>query len=58
MTNADGGQTHYLLEVIEKDPQRPLSSNMRYDLLKQTFEAWLQEQWDQATIERFVDTGA
>ncbi|MEZ4642356.1 MAG: SurA N-terminal domain-containing protein [Chloroflexota bacterium] len=55
VTNADGSQTFYLVQVIEKEAQRPLTANMRYDLLKQTFEAWLTTQWEQASITRFVE---
>lgn len=45
---------YYIVLVIEKDPQRELSATMRYHLLQADFEAWLQEQWNQATIERLV----
>jgi parvulin-like peptidyl-prolyl isomerase len=56
-TNEDGGQaTYYLVQVIERDPQRPLTADLRYALLQQTFESWLDAQWQQATVIRLVDT--
>lgn len=58
VTGADGSQTYYLIQVLERDPQRPLSANMRYNLLTQTFETWLENQRRQATIMRFVNTDA
>ncbi len=58
VSGADGGQTYYLIQVLERDPQRPLSANMRYNLLTQTFETWLENQRDQANITRFVNTDA
>jgi peptidyl-prolyl cis-trans isomerase C len=47
---------YYLVQTIERDPQRPLTDNMRYNLLQQRFETWLGQLWSQATIERFIDT--
>ncbi len=58
VAGADGSQTYYLIQVLERDPQRPLSANMRYNLLTQTFETWLENQRSQANITRFVDTDA
>ncbi len=57
-TNEDNGQiTYYLVELIERDPQRPLTAELRYALLQQSFESWLTTLWERATIVRFVDTG-
>lgn len=58
VAGATGGQTFYLIQVLERDPQRPLSANMRYTLLTQTFETWLENQRSQANITRFVNTDA
>jgi parvulin-like peptidyl-prolyl isomerase len=58
VTGLDGQATYYLVQVIEKDPQRPLTADERSILLQAAFEAWLAEQWSQATIVRYVDTGA
>jgi len=58
-TSGDDNQTtYYLVQLIERDPQRPLSAALRYTLLQQAFETWLQSQWDQATIVRLVNTDA
>lgn len=59
VTSADGGQTvYYLLQVVDVDPERPLGPDQRAALLQERFEAWLGEQWSQADIERYIDTGA
>jgi len=47
---------YYLLQLLERDPDRPLSSEMRQSLKAQTFARWLEEQRASATIERFVET--
>lgn len=58
-TNADGSETvYYLLQVIETDDARPLGPDQRATLLQERFESWLAEQWSQATIERFINTGS
>jgi peptidyl-prolyl cis-trans isomerase C len=56
-TNNGGETVYYIVQVIERDPQRPLTANMRYSLLQQRFEQWLAQLWSEATIERFVNTG-
>ncbi len=56
VTGADGSQIFYLIQVIERDPQRPLSASMRYTLLTQAFTTWLQQQRSQANVQRFVNT--
>lgn len=59
VTAADGTRTtYYLVQLVERDPQRPLSSELRYSLLQAKFEEWLAALAAQATIERFVDTGS
>jgi parvulin-like peptidyl-prolyl isomerase len=56
VTNETSGQTTYfLVQLIERDPQRPLSSEMRHTLLTQTFLDWLEEQRTNADIVLFVD---
>ncbi|MFW5941926.1 MAG: peptidylprolyl isomerase [Chloroflexota bacterium] len=58
-SSTDGGQTvYYLLQVVDVDPERPLGPDQRAALLQERFEAWLGEQWSQADIERYIDTGA
>lgn len=59
VTNSETGQTtYYLVQLIERDMERPLTAERRYGLLQQTFEAWLNNLWDQAAIELLIDTGA
>jgi foldase protein PrsA len=47
---------YYILQTLEKDPNRPLSPEMQQSLKEQTFARWLEEQRASATIERFVET--
>jgi len=47
---------YYILQLLERDPDRPLSSEMRQILREQTFARWLEEQRAATTIERFVET--
>ena len=55
--NQNGGATFYIIQVTDIDPQRALLPQQRAELLRETFEAWLEEFRSQATIEIFVDTG-
>ncbi len=54
--NGDGVPTYYLVQVIDRDLERPLSADMRYTMLQQTFESWLDGLWQNADITRFIDT--
>jgi parvulin-like peptidyl-prolyl isomerase len=57
--SVDGSQTmYYIVQVIERDPQRPLPADLRYELLQQTFQTWLDSLWQQAEIERLIDIDA
>jgi parvulin-like peptidyl-prolyl isomerase len=52
---ADGsGTAYYLVQLIERDPERQITANLRSTLLQVKFEAWLADQWNQAEVERFV----
>jgi len=54
-SRSDGtGTAYYLVQLIERDPQREISANFRSQLLQQSFEKWLAEQWTQAEVIRFV----
>lgn len=53
-TDASGLPTYYIVQVTERDPNRAVTADMRYAMLQQTFEAWLDQLWSQATIERYV----
>lgn len=58
-TSANGGQTvYYLVQAVDVDTERPLGPDQRAALLQERFEAWLVEQWSQAEIVRYIDTGA
>lgn len=46
---------YHIVQVLEKAPDRPLPPELLNALREQTFARWMQEQWDSATIERFID---
>ncbi len=47
---------YYILQLLERDPDRPLSPEMQQSLKERSFARWLEEQRASATIERFVET--
>jgi parvulin-like peptidyl-prolyl isomerase len=51
---ATGETAYYIVQLIERDPQRPLTADMRYNLLQQAFQAWLTDLKSQASIELFI----
>lgn len=52
----DGSRTvYYILQVIERDAQRPLPPDLRFEMLQQTFQTWLDTLWQQAEIERYIE---
>ncbi len=48
---------YHIIQVLEREADRPLSAEMLHSLKAQIFRRWLQEQREAATIERFVETG-
>ncbi|MGB3716822.1 MAG: SurA N-terminal domain-containing protein [Candidatus Promineifilaceae bacterium] len=48
------GTVYYLVQLVERDPQREITANLRSLLLQAKFETWLAEQWNLAEVERFV----
>jgi len=48
---------YYIIQVIEQDPARPLSVEMKQSLRQQRFLEWLDHQRQGGQIERFVDAG-
>lgn len=56
--NREGNPVYYLVQLIERDAERPLDAQARSVLLQQDFEAWLDELWQTATIERLVESGS
>lgn len=58
-SRADGsGTTYYLVQVLERDPQRTLTADLLFVRLQERFEQWLAEQRAQAEIIQFVEAGA
>ena len=55
-TGTDGVPTYYLVQTLERDGERPLSTNMRYTMLQQAFEMWLDELWQAAEITRLIES--
>jgi parvulin-like peptidyl-prolyl isomerase len=53
--NSNGQMTYFLIQMIERDPQRPLTSEMRHTLLTETFLDWLEQQRANADIVLLVD---
>lgn len=54
---SDGSETYYIIQVLEKDPQRALTPQQRAVMLQETFEQWLDGLWADADITRYVDAG-
>ena len=46
---------YHIVQVLEKVPERPLPPELLNSLKEQAFAGWMQERWDGATIERFID---
>ncbi len=55
-TGPDGIPTYYLVQTLERDPERPLKANMRYTMLQQAFETWLDGLWQSADITRLIES--
>ncbi|MCB9421499.1 MAG: SurA N-terminal domain-containing protein [Ardenticatenaceae bacterium] len=55
-TGADGVPTYYLVQTLERDGERPLTANMRYTMLQQAFEMWLNDLWQSANITRLIES--
>jgi parvulin-like peptidyl-prolyl isomerase len=45
-----GKVTYYIIKVTDRDPERPLNTDLRQQLLQEHFNSWLKEQKDNATI--------
>lgn len=58
ITGSDGVTTYYILQLVERDAARPLTTDMRAQLLQAALAEWLAGLWENATIERLVDTGS
>lgn len=58
VTGADGGLDYYLMQLIERDSARPLTADMYAQQLDAAWNAWLADLWQNATVERLVETGS
>ena len=54
VANADGTTTYYIIQVTEREAERPLSVDAYQAALEATFDAWLAGLRAAATIERFI----
>jgi parvulin-like peptidyl-prolyl isomerase len=46
---------YHVVQTLERAADVPLPSELRNSLREQAFAAWMQEQWEGATVERFID---
>ncbi len=46
----------HIVQVLEKEDDRPLSAEMLHGLKEQTFRLWIKEKREAAAIERFIET--
>jgi hypothetical protein len=46
----NGQATYYIVQLIERDPNRQLGADLRYRLLQEAFESWLDAQKAGATV--------
>ncbi|MCA9897776.1 MAG: peptidylprolyl isomerase [Ardenticatenaceae bacterium] len=53
--NSAGNQVYYIVQFIERDPQRPLDAEVRPVLLQEALESWLDSLWQAATVERLIE---
>ncbi len=54
VVNENGSTTYYLVQLVERDPQRPLPADMQYLLYEETFQRWIDGLWQSATVERMI----
>lgn len=52
---ATGLATHYIIQLIERDPSRMLGPDLRHRLLQEAFDSWLEEQKLGAAILIFLE---
>lgn len=58
VTNREGNPVFYLVQLVERDPERPLDPAPRAVLLQEAFETWLDGLWQDAAVERFIEVGS
>lgn len=54
VTKLDGSETYYIVQMTKREPFRPYSAERRAELLQETWERWLAEQYDNATIDVMI----
>lgn len=54
VANDDGTTTYYLVQLVERDPQRPLPANMQYLLYEEAFQNWISSLRQNATVEQMI----
>ena len=53
---ADGeGTVYYVVQLTNRDPERLLTADLRFKLLQESFQTWLEEQWLLAQITRYIE---
>jgi parvulin-like peptidyl-prolyl isomerase len=55
--NREGNPVYYMVQLIERDPERPLDAATRSVLLQEAFETWLDGLWQAADVVRLIDVG-
>ncbi|MBN1285582.1 MAG: peptidylprolyl isomerase [Anaerolineae bacterium] len=49
---------YHIIQTLERDPARPLSEEVRQNILQTTIERWRYSLWASATVERYVGAGS
>jgi parvulin-like peptidyl-prolyl isomerase len=47
---------YHIVQVIERDPNRPISQNNLELLWERELQGWIEELWAQAEVQRFIET--
>ncbi len=56
VTDPDNGQvTYYIVQLLDREPSRILGADLRYRLLQEAFETWMEQQKAGATITIFLE---
>jgi len=49
------GTVYYVVQVTNRDPERLLTADLRFNLLQERFQTWLEGQWLLAQITRYIE---
>jgi parvulin-like peptidyl-prolyl isomerase len=58
VTQSDGSVIYYLVQLTEREMQRPLPAEQLNASMQAAFTAWLAEQWQNGDIQRFAAPGS